>query len=52
MSLVLKFDRVAFCVHLSVSLFVTRLRCAKAAERIEVLFDVETLLNSGYTVLD
>jgi len=45
-------DPVARCVSLSVHLSVTRLRCAKTSERIEVLSGVETLVDLKHTVLD
>jgi len=37
---------------LSVCQSVTRLRCAKTAERIEVSFGAETLQGPGHSVLD
>jgi len=36
----------------SVTLFVTRLNCAKTAERIDVLFGVDTLKDTRRIVLD
>jgi len=39
-------------VSMSVCLSVTRLHCAKTAERIEVLFGIETYGDPGHIVLD
>jgi len=40
-------DLTAWCDNLSV----TRLRCAKTAERVDVLFEAETLADSRHIVL-